>query len=432
MERALLYHEPSITTLLIQTSFFLLLNLVGALLDRLVYCGLVGQVLVGVAWGTPGAQLLPEPFEKAVTQLGYLGLVLLVFEGGLSTSVTSLWANLFLSLCVAFTGIMLPIAFSFSLVAIGDATSLQAFAAGAALCSTSLGTTFSVLKTSGLTTTRLGTVLTNAAMMDDVVGLVMVQVIANLGKRDSSFTATTVIRPVLVSVAFAVVVPLLCKFLLTPVMTWLRTKQLILQFSSNRLFRKQDGVFLLHTLLLVGLCAGAAYGGTSILLAAYLAGAVISWLDETVASGPSVTSGPRQKEASHSEKQVAGGPSTSGPSPCPPGEPGLGSDDCNNWEVIQPAEEDGEQSEEPPSASEKAREKIQAKEGGKGHGGGREFSKDESSKDESSKNESSKNLPAPEDSSTFTGTQIYQDFYARPVDRILKPLFFVSGHWPAQ
>ena len=47
---------------------------------------------------------------------------------------------------------------------------MQAFAAGASLCSTSLGTTFSVMQASGLSTTRTGVVLTSAAMMDDVVG----------------------------------------------------------------------------------------------------------------------------------------------------------------------------------------------------------------------------------------------------------------------
>lgn len=56
------------------------------------------------------------------------------------------------------------------LVVLANATPLQAFAAGAALCSTSLGTTFTVMQTSGLSATRMGVVLTSAAMMDDVVG----------------------------------------------------------------------------------------------------------------------------------------------------------------------------------------------------------------------------------------------------------------------
>jgi hypothetical protein len=75
------YHEPGIVTILIQTTFLLLLNVVNAALDRTLYCGLLGQVLIGIAWGTPGAKWLSTNVEEAIVQLGYLGLLLLVYEG---------------------------------------------------------------------------------------------------------------------------------------------------------------------------------------------------------------------------------------------------------------------------------------------------------------------------------------------------------------
>ena len=75
------YHEPNIVTILLQTCFLLLLNIVHAALDRVLYCGLLGQVLIGIAWGTPGAKWLSVNVEETVVQLGYLGLILLVYEG---------------------------------------------------------------------------------------------------------------------------------------------------------------------------------------------------------------------------------------------------------------------------------------------------------------------------------------------------------------
>lgn len=75
------YHEPGIVTILTQTSFLLLLNLVNAALDKVLYCGLLGQVLIGIAWGTPGAKWLTVTVEETIVQWGYLGLILLVFEG---------------------------------------------------------------------------------------------------------------------------------------------------------------------------------------------------------------------------------------------------------------------------------------------------------------------------------------------------------------
>lgn len=75
------YEEPNILTILILSSFLLLLNAVNHALDKLIFCGLVGQVILGIAWGTPGARLLDIETEHVIVNLGYLGLILLVYEG---------------------------------------------------------------------------------------------------------------------------------------------------------------------------------------------------------------------------------------------------------------------------------------------------------------------------------------------------------------
>ncbi|KAL6870289.1 Sodium/hydrogen exchanger [Trichoderma novae-zelandiae] len=283
MAASLPYHEPGIVTILIQTSFLLLLNVASFVLDHSLYCGLLGQIFVGVAWGTPGANWLSAEVEQAVVQLGYLGLLLLVYEGGLSTSLTALRANLWLSSCVAITGISVPMGLSFVLQKLSSATPLQAFAAGAALCSTSLGTTFTVLRSTGLVKSRLGVVLTSAAMMDDVVGLVMVQIISGLGSPDNHISAVTVVRPLLVSFAFAVCAPLICVFVATPFTLWLNYHRMRHpQGVINRLVNKRGVPWIIHSFVLVGCIAGSTYAGTSNLFAAYIAGAAISWWDSEV------------------------------------------------------------------------------------------------------------------------------------------------------
>ncbi|KAH9872821.1 hypothetical protein J1614_005215 [Plenodomus biglobosus] len=272
------YHEPGIITILVITSFLLLLNVLNSALDRILYCGLLGQVLIGIAWGTPGAQWLSAGLQETAVQLGYLGLLLLVYEGGLHTSFPSLKANLLLSSGVALTGIVAPIGLSYTLQELVDATPVQAFAAGAALCSTSLGTTFTVLASSGLSASRLGVVLTSAAMMDDVVGLVMVQVISNLG--GDNFSWVTVVRPVLVSIAFAAVLPIVCLCIVRPLTLRLnKYREVHPGARLNTLLLKPQTVFFGHTFLLIGLVSGATYAGTSNLFAAYIAGASISWWD---------------------------------------------------------------------------------------------------------------------------------------------------------
>jgi hypothetical protein len=199
--------------------------------------------------------------------------------GGLSTSIKASMANILLSTAVALTGICAPMGLSFILMELVSAKTIQAFAAGAALSATSLGTTFTILSTTRLTTTRLGTVTASAAMLDDVVGLVMVQIISNLGGSAASFSAVTVIRPVFVSIGFAVGLLLLCAFCLQPVLKKLiACNHMLPVFMSTAQF-----AFLTQTCVLVGIVAGATYAGTSSLFAAYLAGVVVSWFDGLVA-----------------------------------------------------------------------------------------------------------------------------------------------------
>ncbi|EFQ34830.1 sodium/hydrogen exchanger family protein [Colletotrichum graminicola] len=280
---SLAYHEPAIATIIALSCFLLLLNSVNYGLDKLVYCGLVGQVFLGIAWGTPGAKWLSAEMEHSVVQLGYLGLILIVFEGGLSTSIKSFKANLLLSAAVAITGIAVPIGLSFILGSMAGATPLQAFAAGAALCSTSLGTTFTVLRTSGLTTTRMGVVLTSAAMMDDVVGLIMVQVVSNLGGGGGEFGAFAVVRPVLASLGLATLVPAACAFVVAPATYRLNAiREKSPSSKLNKLLRLRQTALVIHTCWLFGLVVAGTFAGTSSLLAAYIAGATVSWWDSEV------------------------------------------------------------------------------------------------------------------------------------------------------
>jgi Kef-type K+ transport system membrane component KefB len=300
-DSAFAYHEPTISTILKQTGLLLVLNLVNTCLDKLLYCGLIGQLFIGILWGTPGAKWLDRDMETVIQQLGYLGLIMLVYEGGLSTGLSSLRANMYLSLAVAVTGIGVPMGLSFILTELVSATPLQAFSAGAALSATSLGTTFTILSTTQLITSRLGTVTTSSAMIDDVVGLVMVQIIPNLGGSNNSFSAVTVIRPLLVSIGFGVSVVLACRFAARPVLIKiLRSKGKLPRFTYMPQF-----AFLGYTCLLVGLVTGATYAGTSSLFAAYLAGVITSWFDTLACTTPNSTAAQlQQNEDNHSQEQA--------------------------------------------------------------------------------------------------------------------------------
>src|SRR4051794_26474267 len=95
----LAYHEPNINLILSLTSFLLLLNTSRHVLDRVLYCGIIGEILIGVIWGLPvgGTAWLSKEMQETIQVLGYLGLIGLVFEGGLNTDMVLLRKTIFMS-----------------------------------------------------------------------------------------------------------------------------------------------------------------------------------------------------------------------------------------------------------------------------------------------------------------------------------------------
>lgn len=198
---------------------------------------------------------------------------------------------------------------SFILMHLLAATPLQAFAAGAALSSTSIGTTFTILSTTGLAKTRLGVVLGSAAMMDDVMGLVMVQIISNLGgdggggngSGSSEVDPVIVIRPILVAFGFAIGLLLICRFGVARAVHFSLARNLHHRFPD--VVHSSNFAFVAHMGVLMGLVAGATYAGTSGLFAAYLAGAGISWFDELLATATSTGSATEGTEVQRDTSQ---------------------------------------------------------------------------------------------------------------------------------
>ncbi|KAF9463242.1 Cation/H+ exchanger [Collybia nuda] len=268
------YEAPELPILLTISSYIYLLNIAEATFNSLINAGLIGSLALGVIFGPEASNLLPDYIQHTFILLGYIGLLLLVFEAGLSTDISLLYHNIFLSLVVALTGVGLPIALSLLLLAHGYGYSLlQAFGAGAALCSTSLGTTLALLRP-GLRQTKTGAVLLSAALLDDIIGLVFAAIIPNLPYEGSSSPNSiawyTVARPILVSLAFAFGTPALAYILSR--LLWKSPP-----LCRARFFTKQMQLLLIVSVT-SGFVAGAQYAGTSELFGAYLAGTSLSYI----------------------------------------------------------------------------------------------------------------------------------------------------------
>jgi Kef-type K+ transport system membrane component KefB len=292
------YEQPNITVILSLTSFLIVLNGVRYLLDKLLYCGLIGEILIGIIWGLPVGRTawLTEGTQEAIQAFGYLGLVGLVFEGGLGTSLAQLRKAMLLSVSVATIGLIMPIALSFLLILLPfESTTgmaypspLAAFSAGASLCSTSLGTTFAILSSANMQKTRTGVVLVDAAMLDDVVGLVMVNIVTTLGH--GAPRAWQIARPIIASFGLLIVTLIITPFILKPVCASAlaaeprntdeapATKRFGLAQAAVAVRRLPHLAFILSMTVLLVFITIASFIDASILFAAFLAGGVLSYL----------------------------------------------------------------------------------------------------------------------------------------------------------
>ncbi|RAH48959.1 cation:proton antiporter [Aspergillus brunneoviolaceus CBS 621.78] len=281
------YHEPGIVDILILISFFFILSLAEWASAKIIRAGIIGQIAVGIIYGKPLADILELDWQETFLSLGYVGLILIIFEGGLSARLDLLRANLVLSMLGAATGVCFPIGLSYLLLYLGFGYgAVETFIIGAALSATSLGTTFAVISSASSTVdlaqTRVGAVLVSAAVIDDVVGLVMASVIENLGQLEGGGVnlGWLIGRPIVASIAMAIVTPLVTKYLFAPGFR---------RFIEHD-FARFDHIsnIVLMTLSLCAFITIAAYAGTSVLFGAFLAGTFLTYLPSKHPMGPFV------------------------------------------------------------------------------------------------------------------------------------------------
>lgn len=234
-------------------------------------------MILGILYGTPVGNILTTEWQDTFLALGYIGLLLIIFEGGLTVRLDLLKANFVLSLIAAAIGILTPLALCYLVLYLGFGYgALETFIVSAALSTTSMGTTFVVISGSAkvdFTHTKVGTVLVSAALFDDVVGLIMVSVITNLdgiGKGGSTNIGWIIGRPIVASVAIAACSPLLARYVAGPFY-----RGVLERYVAG--FGHKTTIFIM-VLALAAHVVVCGFAGASLLFGAFLAGTFLSAL----------------------------------------------------------------------------------------------------------------------------------------------------------
>jgi hypothetical protein len=74
-----------VISILILISFFTFLSLAETLSSIVIRAGIIGPIAVGIIYGKLSPNILHETWQKTFLAIGYVWLILIICEGGLTT-----------------------------------------------------------------------------------------------------------------------------------------------------------------------------------------------------------------------------------------------------------------------------------------------------------------------------------------------------------
>ena len=180
-------HTSPVTPVLLGLVIILIAAKIGGeLAERFDQPAVLGELVAGVVIGNL-ALIGISSFDFLATNEGIailaeIGVILLLFEVGLESNVSEMLSVGASSLLVAIFGVVAPFFLGWGVSAwfLPDEDILVHLFIGATLCATSVGITARVLTDLGKVTTRESKIILGAAVIDDVLGLVILAVVSGV------------------------------------------------------------------------------------------------------------------------------------------------------------------------------------------------------------------------------------------------------------
>jgi Kef-type K+ transport system membrane component KefB len=156
----------------------------GELFERIRQPAVLGELLGGiiignlVLFGFTAAE--PLKTNEVIAAIAQIGVIILLFEVGLESDLREMMEVGWSSLLVAVLGVIAPFVLGWGVSAyfIPEEPRLAHIFIGATLCATSVGITARVFKDLGKVATREARIILGAAVIDDVLGLMILAVVA--------------------------------------------------------------------------------------------------------------------------------------------------------------------------------------------------------------------------------------------------------------
>ena len=168
----------------------------GIIVGPAVFGQLTGYSLIGLSEDVISYKsLFVLPKENALSIFAKIGVLFLMFSTGLETNLKELKNTGLAAVLMACAGVAVPLLLGFLIslpfgnIGLGLGSEEGIFRAifiGTILTATSVAITVSVLKELGKINTKLGTTIVSAAIIDDVIGIILLSVVTGIAKGRAS------------------------------------------------------------------------------------------------------------------------------------------------------------------------------------------------------------------------------------------------------
>ncbi|MHB1035495.1 MAG: cation:proton antiporter [Pirellulales bacterium] len=197
-------------------------KVLGGLAQRIGQPAVLGELLAGVILGASVMGVL-DARSGVFHLLAELGVIVLLFEIGVETDLRRLLQVGGAATVVALIGVVLPFALGYVTCRLLGLSDIVSVVAGASLTATSVGITARVLSDLGHLQDQESQVILGAAILDDLIGLVILAVVAGL-TRGQEVTVWNVGTTTGIAFGFVIIALLVGSQIVPPVVRLLVNK----------------------------------------------------------------------------------------------------------------------------------------------------------------------------------------------------------------
>ena len=254
--------QSFVQLLLVLAAVLLVTRSLSALAEKVGQPAILGELVGGILLGASALGIL-DPNEVAIHTLAQLGLLILLFEIGLATDLRSLIKVGGTATVIAVVGVVLPFAFGYAALTAMGVGRLPAIVCAAALTATSIAISTRVLAELGFLQTKEGKVILGAAVLDDIIGLVILSVIATFA-AGAAITTTGIVRTSAVAFGFVVIALIVGSFVVPPL------------FRAAKRLRSPTTIAVMGLVFAFALAALAGLLGSAVIVGAFVAGVLLN------------------------------------------------------------------------------------------------------------------------------------------------------------